>query len=90
MKARFYVKPSVTYSDELIREGCGISSCVPVYVNVVPEIDQTFFREEEPEELSLSTPLADQEIVDNSKIANCACVLWYIVLYRSISTGGIR
>ncbi|RLI47312.1 hypothetical protein DRO69_00910 [Candidatus Bathyarchaeota archaeon] len=64
------VKPSVTYSNELLEEGCGISSCVPVYINVVPEIDQTFFREEEPGELSLSRPLADQEIVDNSKIAN--------------------
>lgn len=44
IKFKKCTKPSVTYSNQLLEEGCGISSCVPVYINMVPEIDQTFFQ----------------------------------------------
>ncbi|WXG39716.1 MAG: hypothetical protein WED07_02600 [Candidatus Freyarchaeum deiterrae] len=63
-------KPTVEYYTRLLEEGRGISSCVPVYINEVPEIDQTFFREGDDPEGLLSQPLSEQEIADNSAIAN--------------------
>ncbi|MEM3466838.1 MAG: hypothetical protein QXW47_06575 [Candidatus Jordarchaeales archaeon] len=58
--------PSVSYDDRVMREGCEISSCVPLFLNQVVEVDQTFFTEEG----GLSRPLADEEVVNNSRIAN--------------------
>ncbi len=58
--------PSVKYDDCILREGCGISSCVPLFINQVVEVDQTFFTEEG----GLSRPLADEEVINNSRIAN--------------------
>ena len=63
-------KPTVDYHTKLIEEGRGISSCVPVYINEVPEIDQTFFSEGDDPEGLLTQPLSEQEIADNSQIAN--------------------
>ena len=63
-------RPTVEYYTRHLEEGRGISSCVPVYVNEVPEIDQTFFREGEDPEGLLSRPLSEQEIADNSQIAD--------------------
>ncbi|MBS7288219.1 MAG: hypothetical protein KIH01_05620 [Candidatus Freyarchaeota archaeon] len=58
--------PSVSYDSRILREGCGISSCVPLFLNQVVEVDQTFFTEEG----GLSRPLADEELINNSRIAN--------------------
>jgi len=58
--------PKVNYDDRVIREGCGVSSCVPLFVNQVVEVDQTFFTEEG----GLSRPMADEEVVNNSRISN--------------------
>jgi hypothetical protein len=63
-------KPTVEYYTRHLEEGRGVSSCVPVYINEVPEIDQTFFREGDDPEGLLSQPLSEQEIADNSQIAN--------------------
>jgi len=58
--------PSVSYDSRILREGCGISSCIPLFLNQVAEVDQTFFTEES----GLSRPLADEEVINNSRIAN--------------------
>ncbi|MFB0561933.1 MAG: hypothetical protein ACETWM_12090 [Candidatus Lokiarchaeia archaeon] len=63
-------KPTVDYYTKHLEEGRGISSCVPVYINEVPEIDQTFFSEGDDPEGLLTQPLSEQEIADNSQIAN--------------------
>lgn len=59
----------IRYSDRVVEEGHSISSCVPLYINEVPDIDQTFFEERE-EEIALGKNLRDEEIIDNSNIAN--------------------
>lgn len=61
--------PKITYNERIIQEGYGISSCVPMYINEVPEVDQTFFQEKE-DELALGKSLKDEEIIDNSQISN--------------------
>ncbi|MGQ9510108.1 MAG: hypothetical protein ACUVTN_12060 [Thermodesulfobacteriota bacterium] len=60
--------PKIKYSEEIVQEGQGISSCVPLYINEVPDVDQTFFEEREGE-IALGKSLKDQEIIDNSQIA---------------------
>ncbi|MCD6514408.1 MAG: hypothetical protein J7L07_05750 [Candidatus Odinarchaeota archaeon] len=61
-------RPKIKYSTKVIEEGQGISSCVPLYINEIPEIDQTFFEEKEGE-LALGKSLQDEEIINNSQIA---------------------
>ncbi|MFQ5761771.1 MAG: hypothetical protein ACE5PO_01935 [Candidatus Bathyarchaeia archaeon] len=62
--------PTVCYDEVFITRSSGVSSCVPLYVNEVLELDQAFMSAEEPGELSLSTPLELQGVADNSTIAN--------------------
>jgi hypothetical protein len=63
-------KPLVEYDEKTVHQGAGISSVVPVYVNEIPDIDQTFFDVEQPGEISLSKPLMDESIISNATIAN--------------------
>jgi len=63
-------KPIVKYDEKTIQQGAGISSVVPVYVNEIPDIDQTFFDVRQPGEISLGKPLIDEAIISNATIAN--------------------
>ena len=63
-------RPLVKYDEKTVQQGAGISSVVPVYVNEIPDIDQTFFDVEQPGEISLGKPLVDESIISNATIAN--------------------
>jgi hypothetical protein len=63
-------KPLVEYDERTVQQGAGISSVVPVYVNEIPDIDQTFFEVDQPGEISLGKPLMDEAIISNAAIAN--------------------
>ena len=67
---RVDAKPIVEYDSKFLKEGAGVSSVVPIYINEVPDVDQTFFDLEEPGELSVSKPLVDATIINNATIAN--------------------
>ena len=60
----------VEYDEKTVQRGAGISSVAPVYVNEIPDIDQAFFDDQEPEEISLGKPLVDEAIISNATIAN--------------------
>jgi len=62
-------KPLIKYAEKIVEKGQGISSCVPLYINEVPEVDQTFFQEKE-DELALGKSLLDEEIINNSQVAS--------------------
>jgi hypothetical protein len=62
--------PSIDYDARTIQQGTGISSVVPIYVNEIPDVDQTFSAPGQSEELNPSKQLTDEAIVDNSIIAN--------------------
>ena len=62
--------PLVEYEDHFLKSGRALSSCVPVYVNEVPEIDQSFIQPGEISEISLTRPLTDEAIANNSTVAN--------------------
>jgi len=61
---------AVDYEDHFLKSGRALSSCVPVYVNEVPEIDQSFIQPGEVSEISLTRPLTDEAIANNSTVAN--------------------
>ena len=63
-------KPLVKYDEKTVQQGAGISSVVPVYVNEILDIDQTFFDAKQPGEISLGKPLVDESIISNATIAN--------------------
>ena len=62
-------KIQVNYQNRFLDQGRDISSCVPIYVNKVPEIDQTFFDLSQGQ-VNLMKPLSDEVILNNSSIAN--------------------
>ena len=67
---RVDAEPTVEYDSKFMKEGAGVSSVVPIYINEVPDVDQTFFDLEEPGELSVSKPLVDETIINNATIAS--------------------
>ncbi|MEM2915013.1 MAG: hypothetical protein QXH91_06420, partial [Candidatus Bathyarchaeia archaeon] len=62
--------PLIKYDDKIVRHSAGISGVVPIYVNEIPDIDQTFFAFEQPGEISPDKPLMDEAIISNAAIAN--------------------
>lgn len=61
--------PMVTYDTGFVEKGRGIASCVPIYVDSIPEVEpQTTFGERGGR--TISHPLTEQSTVDNSTIAN--------------------
>lgn len=62
--------PKVKYDSKTLQQNMGISSVVPIYVNEVPEVDHTFAAQEQPSENRPDKPQTDEEIANNSFIAN--------------------
>ncbi|MEM2567867.1 MAG: hypothetical protein QXH20_05265, partial [Candidatus Bathyarchaeia archaeon] len=62
--------PIVKYDERTARHGAGISSVVPIYVNEIPDVDQTFFEASQPDEVSLGKPLTEESIINNATVAN--------------------
>ena len=44
----------------------GISSVVPMYINEIPDVDQVFFAQEQPSEVSPNKTLTDEGIINNA------------------------
>jgi hypothetical protein len=60
----------VKYDEKTLRQNAGISSVIPIYVNDIPEIDQTFSESVQAGDIDPNKPLTDESIVNNSTIAN--------------------
>ncbi|HVO36724.1 MAG TPA: hypothetical protein VMT01_00955 [Candidatus Acidoferrum sp.] len=60
----------VKYDEKTLRQSAGISSVIPIYVNDIPEIDQTFSESVQAGDIDPNKPLTDDSIVNNSTIAN--------------------
>jgi len=63
-------EPRVSYESGLVGRGQGVSSCVPIYVDRVQQVDQTVFQTAQGAQSTLSRPLTEQAVVDNSTIAS--------------------
>ena len=62
--------PKVEYDSKMLEQGMGVSSVVPVYVNEIPDVDTSYSSPEQPGEMNLGKRLTDEEIANNSLIAN--------------------
>jgi hypothetical protein len=60
--------PKVEYENHFLKGGRALSSCVPVFVNEVPEIDQSSFQPGGSNGVSAARPLTDEMIANNSTI----------------------
>jgi hypothetical protein len=63
-------KPKVEYDERNMQQSAGISSVMPIYINEVPEVDQTFFDVKQPDSINPDRLLTDEAIVNNATIAN--------------------
>jgi len=68
-------EPQVQYDAKTMQQSMGISSVVPMYINEIPEVDQTFFAQGQPGEISPAKPLTDEGIINNATIANSIMTL---------------
>jgi hypothetical protein len=62
--------PAVDYDRKSFQQSVGISSVVPVYISEIPDVDHSYSAQEQPEEVNPAKPVTDEEIADNSFIAN--------------------
>ena len=60
----------VDYDVKTVQQNIGVSSVVPIYVNEIPEVDYSFAAQDEPAEVDPSKLATEQEIANNSLIAN--------------------
>jgi len=63
-------EPYVQYDAVMNQQNAGISSVVPIYINEIPEVDQTFFAQGQPSETSPNRAQTDEGIISNTTIAN--------------------
>lgn len=62
--------PHVDYATGFIERGLGVSSCIPIYVDRIHEVDQKIATAAEPGLMTVTDALTEQAVVDNSTIAN--------------------
>jgi hypothetical protein len=62
--------PKIGYDHKTIQQNTGISSVVPIYVNEIPDVDHTFAAQEQPTQPNPARAVTDEEIANNSLIAN--------------------
>ncbi len=63
-------EPEVTYDERTLQRSMGISSVVPIYINEIPDVDTSYAAQEQPDEVNPAKPMTDEEIANNSLIAN--------------------
>ena len=63
-------RPQINYDAKAIQQGMGISSVMPIYINEIPDVDQTFFTPGQPNEVGNNVSLTDEAIINNATIAN--------------------
>ena len=62
--------PRIRYSTRLMEGGMGISSCIPMYINQIVEVEESYLKLGEDSKLTVEKPLTDDTVVNNSTIAN--------------------
>jgi len=62
--------PKVSYETGFVGRGRGVSSCVPIYVDRIQDVDQTALEVWQRAESTITRPLTEQSVVDNSTIAS--------------------
>ncbi len=75
--------PSVSYDTGFVEKGEGLASCVPIYVDTIPEVDTQTQLSTRGNQSTISSATTDQDTVDNSTIASWMMLLSELYLaYR--------
>jgi hypothetical protein len=61
-------KAIIKYKNKFLAHSNDFSSCIPVYIDKIPEIDQTFHNEEG--KVNLMKYLTEETIINNTNVAN--------------------
>jgi hypothetical protein len=70
--------PHVEYDTGFVERGRGLASCVPIYVDSLPEVDPQSTLHKSGQQFTISGPITEQSTVDNSTIAD------WIMLFSEI------
>ncbi|MCJ7767148.1 hypothetical protein MUP79_01990 [Candidatus Bathyarchaeota archaeon] len=63
-------KPVVEYATGFTEQSKGVSSCVPIFVDRVSQVDQSVATLDSVAQTTVGRPATEQAVVDNSTIAN--------------------
>jgi len=81
----------VAYSTQFMEEGISVSSCVPMYVNEIVDVEQAYGERGEGESMLVDRPLTDEALINNASIANGIMTFSEIYLaYRLAKQGDVR
>jgi hypothetical protein len=80
-------QPTVDYDTGFVERWQGLASCVPIYVDSLPEVDlQSAHRGSQ--EFTISGPMTEQSTVDNSTIADWIMLFSEIYLAYQLAKSG--
>jgi hypothetical protein len=80
------VEPEVEYDERTLQKSMGISSVVPIYINEIPDVDTSYAAQEQPGEYNPAKQLTDEEIANNSLIANAIMTFSeYYLAYKLVA-----
>jgi len=83
--------PKVSYETGFVERGRGLSSCVPIYVDRVQDVDQTVLETRQRAQSTITKPLTEQALVDNSTIASWIMTLSELYLaYQTVVAENVR
>ncbi|MGA8857485.1 MAG: hypothetical protein WB643_10015 [Candidatus Bathyarchaeia archaeon] len=71
-------QPDVEYDTGFVERGQGLASCVPIYVDSLPEVEPQSTLHKSGQQFTISGPMTEQSTVDNSTIAD------WIMLFSEI------
>lgn len=56
-------EPKIEYSTKFSEESVGISSCVPIYINEIVEVEQTYMQLGQDGNVTVNMPLTDEAVI---------------------------
>jgi len=62
--------PSISCSPNVLKEQNGVSSCVPMHINEMVEVEQNYTDSSEDDRISLQRSLSDDLIISNATVAD--------------------
>lgn len=80
--------PTITYDTGFVQKGEGLASCVPIYVDSIPEVDPQAQLSQSGNQLTISRPETQQDTVDNSTIANWLMLFSELYLSYKLAKSG--
>jgi len=85
---RPHSQPDVQYDTGFVEKGYGVASCVPIYVDLIPEIDPQSTFSASGNQVTVTRPTTQESAVDNSTIASWMMLFSELYLAYQIARSG--